>query len=172
MTHGDKIPDLVKDPEAEAEYEALKGLLEEEIIRKIDLSKRESEAGPSSAPRLVARKSTDPETRPGPSEVRRNTCRKSTGAAAKFWPETRIEVPYSFYGIPAESYDPKHIKTRMAMGKDFRISYSCYNSVCSGGVEITLDAEKMGELLNLNPKLVLEDCNISQSHYEDLMLDI
>ena len=45
-------------------------------------------------------------------------------------------------------------------------------TVCSGGVEITLDAEKMGELLNLNPKLVLEDCNISQSHYEDLMLDI
>ena len=120
MTHGDKIPDLVKDPEAEAEYEALKGLLEEEIIRKIDLSKRESEAGPSSASRLVARKSTDPETRPGPSEVRRNTCRKSTGAAAKFWPETRIEVPYSFYGIPAESYDPKHIKTRMAMGNIFQ----------------------------------------------------
>jgi len=35
------------------------------------------------------------------------------------------------------------IKTRMAMG----------------GIEITLDAEKMGELINLKPKLVLEDCN-------------
>ena len=26
--HGDKIPDLVKDPEAEAEFEALKGLFD------------------------------------------------------------------------------------------------------------------------------------------------
>ena len=28
----------------------------------------------------------------------------------------------------------------------------------SGGIEITLDAEKMGELINLEPKLVLDDC--------------
>merc|ERR1740131_550293 len=35
MTHGDKIPDLVKDPEAEAEYEALKGLLEDNILEKL-----------------------------------------------------------------------------------------------------------------------------------------
>jgi len=149
MTHGDKIPDLVKDPEAEAEYEALKGLLEEEITRKIACSKLEGDAGP--ARRLVARKSTDPECRARPGDVCRNTSRKSTGAGAKFWPETRIQVPYSFYGIPADPYDPKHIKTRMAMG----------------GIEITLDAEKMGELLNLKPKLVLEDCK----NYEDLMLD-
>ena len=117
MSHGDKIPDLVKDPEAEAEYEALKGLLEEEIIRKIGLSKREEDVEVRPASRLTARKSTDPDSRAGPSEVRRNTSRKSTGPAAKFWPETRIQVPYSFYGIPAEPYDPKNIKTRMAMGK-------------------------------------------------------
>ena len=29
----------------------------------------------------------------------------------------------------------------------------------SGGVTITLDAEKMGELINLEPTLVLDDCN-------------
>ena len=28
----------------------------------------------------------------------------------------------------------------------------------AGGIEITLDAEKMGELINLEPKLVLDDC--------------
>ena len=55
MRHGDKIPDLVKDAEAEAEYEALKGLLEEEIIRNIASSKRE-EAETDQSPRLVARK--------------------------------------------------------------------------------------------------------------------
>ena len=39
-------------------------------------------------------------------------------------------------------------------------------------MEITLDAAKMGELVNLKPKLVLEDCKSEISHYEDLMLDI
>ncbi|CAB4058338.1 unnamed protein product [Lepeophtheirus salmonis] len=34
MMHGDKIPDLVKDMEAEAEFEALKGLLEASLINK------------------------------------------------------------------------------------------------------------------------------------------
>ena len=33
------------------------------------------------------------------------------------------------------------------------------NNIESGGIEITLDAEKMGELINLKPDLVLEDCN-------------
>ena len=117
MRHGDKIPDLVKDAEAEAEYEALKGLLEEEIIRKIQSAKQEeAEAEAGQTPRLVARKSTGCDRRAGPGDVCRNTSRKSTGAGSKYWPETRIEVPYSFYGIPVEPYEPKNIKTRMAMG--------------------------------------------------------
>merc|ERR1719479_567970 len=33
MVHGDKIPDLVKDPEAEAAFEALRGLLEASLQR-------------------------------------------------------------------------------------------------------------------------------------------
>lgn len=28
----------------------------------------------------------------------------------------------------------------------------------AGGMEITLDVEKMGQLLNLQPKLVVKDC--------------
>merc|ERR1719410_2567238 len=35
LSHGDKIPDLVKDQEAEAAYEALKGLLEDDILREL-----------------------------------------------------------------------------------------------------------------------------------------
>merc|ERR1712156_418952 len=50
--------------------------------------------------------------------------------------------PYSFYGVQPEQFDHKMIKTRMAMG----------------GIEITLDAEKMMGLMNLKPHLSLEDC--------------
>jgi len=150
MTHGDKIPDLVKDPEAEAEYEALKGLLEDDILRELaekkqHMGENEEENAPKvPASRLVARKSTDPEARTKPGDVCRNVATKSTGPHARYWPETRLEIPYSFYGIPSEPLDPKLIKTRMAMG----------------GIEITLDAEKMGELINLEPKLVLNDCKL------------
>ena len=37
-----------------------------------------------------------------------------------------------------------------------------------GGVEITLDAEKMGELIKLDPKLVLEDCKSEIAHNDSL----
>merc|ERR1711902_51454 len=76
MTHGDKIPDLVKDPEAEAEYEALKGLLEDDILRELADRKQEMEDNEGveehipkvPASRLVARKSTDPEARDKPGD--------------------------------------------------------------------------------------------------------
>ena len=114
MSHGDKIPDLVKDPEAEAEYEALKGLLEEDILKQID-ERKPKETGQGSS-RLVARKSTNPEARTQPGDITRNIATKSTGPHVRDWPETRIDTPYSFYGIPSEPFDPKLIKTRMAMG--------------------------------------------------------
>jgi len=145
LSHGDKIPDLVKDPEAEAEYEALKGLLEEDILERLRAKEAEvleNEAQIGKRARLVARKSTNAEARTKIGDKCRNVSRKSTGPGAKYWPETRIEIPYSFYKIPPETFDPKLIKTRMAMG----------------GIEITLDAEKMGELIKLDPKLVIEDC--------------
>eukprot|EP00090_Calanus_glacialis_P018800 TRINITY_DN29123_c0_g1_i1.p1 TRINITY_DN29123_c0_g1~~TRINITY_DN29123_c0_g1_i1.p1 ORF type:complete len:3087 (-),score=783.11 TRINITY_DN29123_c0_g1_i1:152-8311(-) len=145
LSHGDKIPDLVKDPEAEAEYEALKGLLEDDILKQLKdtkASETESEAQTGKKARLVARKSTNAAAQTKVGDKCRNVSRKSTGPGAKYWPETRIEIPYSFYKIPAETFDAKQIKTRMAMG----------------GVEITLDAEKMGELIKLDPKLVVEDC--------------
>merc|ERR1719153_443772 len=66
LSHGDKIPDLVKDPEAEAEYEALKGLLEEDILEKLKAKKVETleiEAQTGKRARLVARKSTNAEAR-------------------------------------------------------------------------------------------------------------
>ena len=66
---------------------------------------------------LVAKKSTGPTSRSGPGDRCRNVSRKSTGPGAKFWPETKINQPYSFYGIQPDRFDPKLIKTRMAMGE-------------------------------------------------------
>merc|ERR1711874_36950 len=92
--------------------------------------------------KMTARKSTDPGARTRPGDKTRNVAKKSTGPGAKCWPETRIEIPYSFYKIELDKIDPRQIKTRMAIG----------------GMEITLDAEKMGQLIKLSPDLVLEDC--------------
>ena len=99
----------------------MKGLLEDNILEKLSQNRTNNEDNLTEpAPiksRLVARKSTDPESRSKSGDVCRNVARKSTGPNVKDWPETRIEVPYSFYGIPSEPFDPKLIKTRMAMGK-------------------------------------------------------
>ena len=65
---------------------------------------------------MTARKSTTPDSRARPSDRTSNVAKKSTGPGAKFWPETRIEVPYSFYRIQLEKIEPKQIKTRMAIG--------------------------------------------------------
>ena len=117
--------------QAEAAYEALKGLLEENILQRISLNKQQAadeddspDFSSSSRPasRLVARKSTGPDSRARPGDVCRNVAAKSTGPHAKFWPETRLEIPYSFYGIPPEPIDPKLIKTRMALGELLMLS--------------------------------------------------
>ena len=118
--------------QAEAAYEALKGLLEENILQRISLNKQQAAdeddspdfSSSSSRPgsRLVARKSTGPDSRARPGDVCRNVAAKSTGPHAKYWPETRLEIPYSFYGIPPEPIDPKLIKTRMAMGELLMLS--------------------------------------------------
>jgi len=145
LSHGDKIPDLVKDPEAEAEYEALKGLLEWRIQQELAHRRatiQHSLNQSTSLPKSIARKSTGVCARARPTDRCRNVASKSTGPHAKCWPETRLTIPYSFYNLPRDEFDPRQIKTKMA----------------TGGMEITLDVEKMGQLLNLKPHLVLKDC--------------
>ena len=36
---------------------------------------------------------------------------------AKFWPETRLTTPYSFYGKVQPQIDPRQVKTKMTMGE-------------------------------------------------------
>ena len=98
----------------------MKGLLEDDILKQLKdtkASETESEAQTGKKARLVARKSTNAAAQTKVGDKCRNVSRKSTGPGAKYWPETRIEIPYSFYKIPAETFDAKQIKTRMAMGK-------------------------------------------------------
>lgn len=95
-------------------------MLEENILQKISAMKEESgctDQKPLVTSRLVARKSTDPTARTSLGDRTMNVSRKSTGPHSRCWPETRLEIPYSFYGIASEPLDPKMIKTRMAMGK-------------------------------------------------------
>merc|ERR1712083_447726 len=68
LSHGDKIPDLVKDPEAEAEYEGLKGLLEWNIQQELVEKKARAEMEISrsmAVSKMTARKSTTPDSRLG-----------------------------------------------------------------------------------------------------------
>ena len=43
-------------------------------------------------------------------------------------------------------------------------------TIVSGGMEITLDVEKMGQLLNLQPHLVLKDCVKESINRDELHL--
>ena len=97
------------------------------------------------ASRLVARKSTGPDSRARPGDVCRNVAAKSTGPHAKYWPETRLEIPYSFYGIPPEPIDPKLIKTRMAMGELLNAVHESTNVLCNAQCRWDRDHSGRGE---------------------------
>ena len=138
MSHGDKIPDLVKDPEAEAEFEALRALFEHSLVggnvdqvKENDEVPRGNEQSKRSKP--TARKST------ASGKKERNFARKSTGVARR---EMEVEEgeEFSFYRQELDVVDLSAISTRM----------NC------GGVEITLNAAKMSELINLAPKVIVE----------------
>lgn len=157
MSHGNKIPDLVKDPEAEAAFEALRGLVEANL--QLAFSKQQSEKrqavngqldGSSAAkkPRLnddnenveiqndvsvvrkapTARKSTAGCHIPPPG--RRNVARKSTTTFA-----ISSSLPFSFYRLPVEPIDFLSVSTRMSIS----------------GMEISLNASKMSEIIDLKP---------------------
>merc|ERR1711988_1090741 len=70
MVHGDKIPDLVKDPEAEAAFEALRGLLEASL-------QRDYEQNQVALAKQLKKKRT---------KGLKISCRKSTCPSAKFVP--------------------------------------------------------------------------------------
>lgn len=141
MMHGDKIPDLVKDPEAEAEFEALRGLFEAELIamEEADISsnsKRTTETSTSgvvSKKHNVAKKST---SRQG----KRNVARKSTGGVRI----SAVSVPFSIYGLNIEPLNLNEISTRMSIS----------------GMDITLSAKKMSELIPLDPRVLVRDLAI------------
>ena len=124
MMHGDKIPDLVRDPEADAALEALKGLLEADLIERYDEGVKRNEKTLN-----LARKSTGG----GGKKIRGNFARKSTGGGRCEKPRTE----FSFYGVEPDPIDLEAISARISMG----------------GIEIPLSAAKMAELVKLHPKV-------------------
>merc|ERR1711953_9360 len=107
MLHGDKIPDLVKDPEAETAFEALRGLVEANLQREYEQKQLEKKEAKLKKP--TARKSTGAKSRAESSY--RPTARKSTTVSSRGG-----HGEFSYYGIPQDPVDFNDISTRMSIG--------------------------------------------------------
>ena len=110
-----RIPDLVKDPEAEAAFEGLRGLVEASLQR--DYEKQQALKKEAKLKKPTARKST---------AASRLNKRKNAGTARKSTtPSSKGE--YSFYKVPQDPIDFNDISTRMSVG----------------GMKITLNVSKL-----------------------------
>lgn len=123
-----RIPDLVKDPEAEAAFEALRGLVEASL--QCEYEKQQALKIEAKMKKPTARKSTSSNKR-----EKRCTARKSTTSLGN-------KGEFSYYGIPQDPINFKEISTRMSIG----------------GMEITLNANKLAGMVNLKPIICITDC--------------
>ena len=159
MSHGNKIPDLVKDPEAAANFLALKALVEANLeinfnmadntaLKPGESNKIGAEPGerasllperPGKVPsKLVARKSTG-----GSSIVNSTNLTKeiSTGGCRESVSPQNEQEEFSYYGNAPEPINLSAINTQMSMG----------------GMPIVLNVAKMSEIVNINPRLLVKD---------------
>ena len=128
-----RIPDLVKDPEAEAAFEGLRGLLEASLHQDYEKQQALKKEAKLHQKKPTARKSTAA-SRLKRWQKNKGTARKSTT------PSSRGE--FSWYGVPQEPVDFNDISTRMSIG----------------GMEITLNASKLAGMVNLKPIIRVKDC--------------
>ena len=162
MSHGNKIPDLVKDPEAAANFQALKALVEANLVIKFNTEDNEAPrtddsikvatdvdlTNPQHPPtksqsRLVARKSTAGSNRVNTVNFSRSS---STEEFPEAMPPQKEEIEeFSYYGDSPEPVDLSAINTQMSMG----------------GMPIVLNVAKMSEIVNINPRLLVEDCKLA-----------
>lgn len=125
---------MVKDPEAEAAFEALRGLVEADLQKEFEAQqerKKEQEMK-AKLKKPTARKSSTTITPCTTTSKKKATARKSTGQRNYF----------SYYGVAQQPVDFNDISTRMSIG----------------GMEITLNASKMAGLVNLKPIVLVKDC--------------
>ena len=125
-----RIPDLVKDPEAEAAFEALRGLVEASLQQEFEAQQAQKKE--SKKRKNTAKKSTTSLAKAG----KRATARKSTTSD----PNERGQ--FSYYGLPEDPLNFNDISTRMSIG----------------GMEITLNASKLAGMVNLKPVVRIKDC--------------
>ena len=91
----------------------------------------------------TARKSTAGSTAKVVSSDKRNVARKSTAAG----PVVAVAMEeYSFYGADVDAVDMSQISTRIKMG----------------GMEITLNAKQVVEMMKLDPRVRVRDCHKSK----------
>ena len=130
-----RIPDLVKDPEAEAAFEALRGLVEASLQQEYEAQqaqKKELENEmKAKQKKYTAKKSTTSLAK----AMKRATARKSTTNLSE-------KGQFSYYGIPEDPLNFNDISTRMSIG----------------GMEITLNASKLAGMFNLKPSVRVRDC--------------
>ena len=126
-----RIPDLVKDPEAEAAFEGLRGLVEASLQREYEQEQALKKEAKLKKP--TARKSS--------AASRLKRWRRNLGTARKSTtPSSRGE--YSFYRVAQDPINFNDISTRMSIG----------------GMEITLNASKLAGMMNLKPIIRVNDC--------------
>ena len=131
-----RIPDLVKDPEAEAAFEALRGLLESSLQSEYDklqaIKLEAKRKGPTA--RKSTSKGSGTNVNKSANFVKKATARKSTGLYNR--------AGFSYYKVPQEPINFNEISTRMSIG----------------GLEITLNAIKLADMVNLKPVVKVKDC--------------
>ena len=121
---------MVKDPEAEAAFEALRGLVEASLQQEFEAQQAQKKE--SKKRKNTAKKSTTSLAKAG----KRATARKSTTSD----PNERGQ--FSYYGLPEDPLNFNDISTRMSIG----------------GIEITLNASKLAGMVNLKPVVRIKDC--------------
>ena len=128
---------MVKDPEAEAAFEALRGLVEASLQQEYEAQqaqKKELELEAemkAKQKKYTAKKSTTSSAK----AMKRATARKSTTNLSE-------KGQFSYYGIPEDPLNFNDISTRMSIG----------------GMEITLNASKLAGMFNLKPSVRVRDC--------------
>ena len=135
-----RIPDLVKDPEAEAAFEALRGLVEASLQQEYEAQQAQKKELEEKL-KAVKKKNTAKKSTTSLAKVgnKRATARKSTTSC----PNERGQ--FSYYGLPEDPLNFNDISTRMSIG----------------GMEITLNANKLAEMVNLKPIVRVKDCEES-----------
>ena len=125
----------MKDPEAEAAFEALRGLVEASLQQEYEAQQAQKKELEEAEMKAKQKKYTAKKSTTSLAKAKRATARKSTTNLSE-------KGQFSYYGIPEDPLNFNDISTRMSIG----------------GMEITLNASKFAGMVNLKPSVRVRDC--------------